>query len=495
MEVNIMKTDQQVKRLVEMSQNKRLYQAADKAGMSEKTARKYLKLKKLPSEIKPIHNWKTHKDIFEGIWPRIKEMLDINPGLEATTILPYLQQEYPGQYKESALRTLQRRIKNWRATEGPSKDIMFDQIHYPGNLSQSDFTHMDEVGVTILGEHFKHMVYHFILTYSNWEHVKICFSESFESFSDGFQESFWELGGITKSHQTDQLSAAVQKIGDKSTFTKRYQGLLNHYRVKGQKIQVREPHENGDIEQRHHRFKNAVKQALMLRGTSEFESRLAYNTFLMTLLKQLNAGRQTKFNEDQTKLNPLPTSKLDTIKYIECRVRSGSTVSIDGNTYSVKSQLIGEKIKAKVFSEKIEIWLGQKKQDQFPRLIGRGKAEINYRHIIDSLIKKPGAFLNYRFRDDLFPTSQFRLAYDWLCQHMSTKSSKNYLKILYLAAKVNETKVDQALTWLFDQDLPIEYEFVEDLVKNTDRLPTIQQLTIPDPDIHAYDQLLTTAVK
>ena len=147
------------------------------------------------------------------------------------------------------------------------------------------------------------------------------------------------------------------------------------------------------------------------------------------------------------------------------------------------------------FSEKIEIWLGQKKQDQFPRLIGRGKAEINYRHIIDSLIKKPGAFLNYRFRDDLFPTSQFRLAYDWLCQHMSTKSSKNYLKILYLAAKVNETKVDQALTWLFDQDLPIEYEFVEDLVKNTDRLPTIQQLTIPDPDIHAYDQLLTTAVK
>jgi hypothetical protein len=183
-------------------------------------------------------------------------------------------------------------------------------------------------------------------------------------------------------------------------------------------------------------------------------------------------------------------SKLDTTKHYTLRVRSGSTISVDRNTYSVNSRLIGEKVNVKLFAERIEIWLGQTKQDEFPRLIGRGKSNINYRHIIDSLVRKPGAFANYRYKDDLFPSSRFRFAYDWLCQHMTTKSSKEYLKILQLAAKVNETQVDTAITWLLDQNLPIEYESIEDLVENADKLPSVQQLNIPQPNISAYDELL-----
>jgi len=262
-------TELQYRRLVRMSQKHPQYQVADKAGMSEKTARKYLRAKKSPQEMGRDHNWKTRDDGYEKAWPGIKAMLEVNPALEATTILSYLQQETAGEYQDSQLRTLQRRMKNWRATEGPGKDVKFEQVHHPGELSQSDFTHMNDLGITIGGEEFRHMIYHFVLTYSNWEYAKVCFSESFDSFSEGFQASFWTLGGITKQHQTDQLSAAVRKDGNRKEFTDRYQGLLNHYGVEGRKIQVREPHENGDIEQRHYRFANAVKQALMLRGSSD----------------------------------------------------------------------------------------------------------------------------------------------------------------------------------------------------------------------------------
>ena len=431
-------TDQQVRRLVKMRQEGRLYQAADKTGMSEKTARKYLKLKKLPSEMRVERDWKTRADAFEEVWPKLRQMLELNSGLEATTLLPYLIREQPEIYQESQLRTLQRRVRNWRSTEGPSKEVMFEQVHHPGILSESDFTHMDELGITIAGEHFKHMVYHFVLTYSNWEHARICFSESFESFSEGLQESVWILGGLPKAHQTDQLSAAIQKVDTKREFTDRYKALLSHYGLVGQKIQVRKPNENGDVEQSHHRFKRAVKQALMLRGSTAFDTRQEYADFLDKLLLQLNSGRKDKFEQEQRMLKELPLTKLDATKYLQARVRSSSTISIERNTYSVNSRLIGEKVTVKLQSERVEIWLGQKKQDAFPRLLGRGKARINYRHIIDSLVRKPGAFQNYRYREELFPTSRFRRAYDWLCQHKPLKSSKRYLEVLALAATENE---------------------------------------------------------
>ncbi|NQY09725.1 MAG: IS21 family transposase [Flavobacteriales bacterium] len=486
-------TDQQYRRLVKMKEGKPLCESADKAGMSEKTARKYLKKKRLPSEMKEAHTWKTHSDEFSEIWPLIKGMLELNSGLEATTLLPYMQREYPGEYEDRQLRTLQRRLKHWRATEGPSKEVMFAQDHHPGELSQSDFTHMDEVGVTIGGELFKHMVYHFVLTYSNWEHATICFSESFESFSEGFQESLWTLGGVPVSHQTDQMSLAIQKAESKKVFTQRYQSLLDHYTLKGRKIQVQKPNENGDVEQSHNRFKRALKQALMLRGSSAFESRLDYSHFLTQLLAQLNSGRNIKFEEEKKHLQTLPLTHLNTVRELKVSVRSGSTIAVDRNNYSVNSRLIGEKVDVKIYAERIEVWFCQKKQDDFSRLIGRGKSQINYRHIIDSLVRKPGAFANYRYRDELFPSSRFRVAYDSLCKNNPSKSSAEYLKLLHLAAQVSETKVDQAITWLMDQNLPIEYDFVQDLVNHADDLPTVHHINIPDPDIQVYDELLMVA--
>lgn len=238
MEVEVVITDEQFRRLIKMSGSETIAVLSAKTGMSEKTARKYLKSRITPSSQKVQHDWRTREDGFKEIWPNIEEMMRINPGLEATTILSYLIGQNSEQYKEGQVRTLQRRIKRWRATEGPGKEIKFDQIHRPGELSESDFTVMNEVGITIRGEHFKHLIYHFVLTYSNWEHGKICFSESFESLSEGLQESLWNLGMRPKFHRTDQMSSAVRKVEDRRCFTDRYQSLLNHYGLEGQKIQV-----------------------------------------------------------------------------------------------------------------------------------------------------------------------------------------------------------------------------------------------------------------
>ena len=171
--------------------------AAAKAGMDEKTARKYLKSCKLPSQLKKPRLYRTRADGFEDIWEEVRCKLELNPGLEAKTLFTYLQRQYPGKYSDGQLRSFQRKVKNWRALEGPVKEVYFPQKHHPGELSASDFTHMGRLGVTINGEPFDHLVYHFVLVYSNWETGTICFSECFESLSEGFQNAFWKLGGVS----------------------------------------------------------------------------------------------------------------------------------------------------------------------------------------------------------------------------------------------------------------------------------------------------------
>ena len=190
-----MVTDEQVRRLWRyMTKDGILWKAASKAEMSDRTARKYLDSGQLPSEMKVPHDWRTRRDPFEGVWEAIQEQLAINPGLEAKTLFEDLQRRYPGRFQDGQLRTLQRRIKIWRALKGPAKEVFFPQKHYPGILAQSDFTHMTSLGITVAGRPFPHMIYHFVLTYSNWEAGTVCFSENYESLSEGLQNALWKLG-------------------------------------------------------------------------------------------------------------------------------------------------------------------------------------------------------------------------------------------------------------------------------------------------------------
>ena len=487
-----MVSDQQVRRLYKLVQTEKNFGiAAIKAGMDEKTARKYRKLGKLPSELDKPHTWRTRQDPFEDSWDGIKLMLEINPGLEAKTIFEDLQRRNPGRYADGQLRSLQRHIKVWRASEGPAKEVFFTQLHHPGQLGQSDFTNMNKLGITIGGMPFNHLIYHFVLTYSNWETGSICFSESFESLSEGLQNALWVLGGVPEMHRTDCLTTAVQKTSHPDEFTLRYQDLLDHYRLKGCKTNPNSPHENGDVEQRHHRFKRAVDQALLLRNSRDFADRQEYEQFLGKLFKQLNAGRRQRFSQEQAVLQRLPKRRIDAFKKSSMTVGPSSVIRVNHNAYSVDSRLTGERIKVRLYMDHLEIWYGQKRVDTFARLRGEGKHAINYRHIIDSLIRKPGAFENYRYRDDLFPTSRFRIAYDDLKQrHSQSVAAKQYLNILYLAARESETAVDDVLRMLIDKNIRICDEQVEALVHSSQPVPVATKVRVPAVDLACYDQLL-----
>lgn len=475
-----------------IQQEKTLATAAAKAGMDEKTARKYRNSGQLPTQMKPEHHWRTRKDPFEGVWEEVQAWLEVNAGLEAKTLFEDLQRRFPGRYPDGQLRTLQRRVKAWRALEGPPKEVFFPQVHKPGELCESDFTRMGSLGVTIQGQPFDHMFYHLVLTYSNWETGTVCFSESFESLSEGFQNALWELGGVPGAHRTDRLSTAVHKTDHPETFTRRYSALLRHYGLEGRRIQAACPNENGDVEQRHYRFKKAVEQALILRGSSDFADREAYGWFLRKLLRQLNAGRQDRLGEELKVLGRLPLRRLDASKCVRLKVGSGSTIRVNHNVYSVDSRLIRETVEVRLYAEHLEVWYGQRQVEKIPRLLGSSKHRIQYRHIIDWLVRKPGAFENYRYREDLFPTHRFRMAYDELKRTSPCRAAKEYLGILYLAARESEAEVDHILQTLLDREIPLSAAVVKQQLRAAEQPPRVTEINIADVELASYDALLSS---
>ena len=466
--------------------------AAAKAGMDRKTARKYLRAGRLPSELPQAPRWRTHADAFEEVWGELKDLLEVNPGLEAKTLFDYLQRRYPGRFADGQLRTLQRRLKVWRATEGPAKEVFFAQQHHPGRLSASDFVHMSDLDITIQGQSFPHMLYHFVLTYSNWETGTVCFSESFESLCEGFQNAIWELGKVPDRHRTDRMSTAVNNMSNPAEFTDRYEALMAYYAITGEKIQAGEAHENGDIEQRHHRFKRAVGQEMMLRGSRDFGEVAEYIQFLKDLFGRLNAGRKQRLVEEMAVMRELPERRLESYKRERVKVDSGSLIYADRNVYSVPSRLIGEQVEVRLYMDRVEVWYGQRKLEEMPRLRGRQKHRVDYRHIIDWLVRKPGAFENYRYRDELFPTSRFRMTFDLLRDKLgSREASKQYLRILELAAKQGEAKVDESLQLLLakgeDNSAVLTLETVQEGMGQT--RSTEKDVQVAAVDLRLFDEL------
>ena len=488
-----MVTDSQVRILMKLVNKEELLKtAAAKAGMSEKTARKYRKSGKLPSQCKAIHDWRTRPDpLDQEDWRWVEEVLENNGGIEAKTLFEVLQREHPGKYQDGQLRTFQRRVKLWRALKGPGNEVFFPQVYKPGEWCESDFTRMKPLGVTINGIPFEHMLYHFVLCYSNWETGTVCFSESYASLSAGLQNALWKLGGVAKHHRTDNLTSAVNPVGNPEDFTDNYRGLAKHYGFESQKIQPGHPNENGDIEKRHHCLKKAVDQALMLRGSRDFASRGEYEQFLQKLFDQLNSGRTERLKEELAALRQLPRKRHDDYTEVACKVTRFSTIRILKNSYSLHSRLIGERVKARIYADHIVVWYAQRKIERLPRLRGKNGHHINYRHIIDWLVRKPGAFKNYRYKDDLFPTSQFRIAYDLLCsQHGSKQGNKHYLKILKLAAKKSETLVNESLRFLVRRGDEIDSKIVEAMVESDLRPPAVTDVEVEQVDLKIYDELL-----
>jgi len=462
---------------------KTLTMAAAKAGMARNTARKYLKSGKLPSECRPERTWRTRPDPYETVWPEVEGILKRSPSVEATTVFDHLNRVHEGKFEEGQLRTLQRRIKQWRACHGELKEVMFPQRHEPGHQAQSDFTFMNSLGVTIAGQPFPHMLYHFVLTYSNWETTTLCFSESFESLTLGVQNAIWELGAVPAEHRTDRLSAAVNNL-KKGVFTRRYRTLLDHYGMKFSRTQAGKAHENGDVEQSHHRLKRALEQELLLRGSQDFLEREDYERFVQRIIERRNAGRQKRFQEELEVMAPLPDRRLEDFIGLRVKVSASSTIRVRNNTYSVDSRLIREQVEVRLFADHLEVRYGGQRVAQMPRLRGQGKQRIDYRHVIHSLVRKPGAFARYRWREELFPGVLFRVAYDELREDCPGTADRQYLGILELAAQEGEQRVAQTLKSLIEGGQRVRLQDLKEALIE----PVIEawQVQVPEVDLRCF---------
>ena len=464
-----------------------------RADMDRKTARKYLLEGKLPSQIRAMRHWQTHPDAFTEHWSEVEQMLEDAPELEAKILFNWLCERYPEAYQEGQLRTFQRRVTRWRVLNGPDQEVYFPQEHEPGVKMQTDFTNMNKLNITICGEPFPHLTCHSVLTYSNWEWGVICHSESMLALKEGLQATLLRLGRIPKENWTDHSTAATHRIGgDKGNqrgFNQKYLDLMDHFGIKPKTIQVESPHENGDVESSNGVFKRRMHQYLLLRGNRDFNNVTIYKSFLNEVLDKGNKTRQKRLKEELAVMKVLNVKLLPEYVDEEPRVTSWSTIHVKRNTYSVPSRLKGQKVKARVYEDHVEVYSHGVKQVTMPRLRGERKHAINYRHVIKSLVRKPGAFHHYKYRADMFPTEVFRWAYDALCDTCSTRlADQEYLRILNHAAETMESLVETALKQLRQRESIPRWDSVLDLTPK--QHPEIPDMAPFKVDLSEYDCFL-----
>jgi transposase InsO family protein len=493
-------TDAQVRKLMEeMSKHGKLGKAAMKAGMDRKTARKYVKSGKLPSEAPAIRDWRTRADPFECEWDKVVRALKESPGLEAKTIFEELCTGEPGKYEPGQLRTLQRKVRAWRSAEGPEKEVTLAQRHRPGEAAQTDFTRTGELGVTINGEALTTMLCVFVLPYSNWLWATVCQSESIAAIRKGVQRALFQLGRVPKYHQTDNSTAATHRIPDgkkvlsengKRPFNADYVAIMRHFGMTPRTTEVGAKEQNGDVEAANGALKRRLNQALLIRGSRDFESVAAWQSFVDQVVRKANDGRGERIKVELEAMRELNVAKLADFVEDVAMVSEWSTIRVGQCAYSVPSRLIGEVLTVRLYEERLEAYFGGELQLACERLVGRNLRRIDYRHVIWSLIRKPGAFARYVYREEMFPSLAFRQAYDVIqSEHAGIKGDVEYLRILHLAASTMQSEVETALVLLLGEKRAVSSEAVKSMVLPKAQ-PVVPELTPLNVDLHTYDSLL-----
>ncbi len=480
----------------EMSKNGHLGNAAMKADVDRTTARRYIKAGKLPSEMKKPRLWRTRRDEFAEDWPAVTAMLVEMPGIEAQTVLDMLEVKNPGRYNVSHLRTMQRRIHRWKAQMGPDREIWFTQAHRPGEAAQTDFTSTTELGITLAGQVFVHLLCVTVLPYSNWQWATACLSESISALRRGVQAALFQLGRVPQFHQTDHSTAATHQISKSAkdrTFNEEYASIMRHFGMTPRTTAVGAKEQNGDVEASNGALKRRLEQALLARGSRDFVDQNEYETFIAQVVRKANAARGPRVAEELTAMKPLVVSCLPEYSEMEVPVASTSTIRVKSCAYSVPSRLIGQSVRVHLFDHRIEVYFADVLQLACERLRGK-EARIDYRHVIWSLVRKPGAFARYVYRDELFPTITFRKAYDAIQTVKSgIRGDVEYLRILHLAAGASESDVEAALASQLAAGTPVTADATKAIALNSGSTTQIvpPELFMPVVDLTIYNSLLT----
>lgn len=403
----------------------------------------------------------------------------------------------PGQYDEGVLRTLQRRMRQWRATHGAEREIYFAQEHPPGRLGLSDFTVCDELGVEIGGAAFPHRLYQFALAHSGWRHAQVSVGgESFIALSAGLQAALWRLGGVPEEHRTDSLSAAFNNLAEQETLTRRYDDLCRHYGMRASRCNPGQSNENGSIESRHDSLKTALDQALRLRGSRAFDDRAGYEAFVDQIVQRFNVRSTKRIAVERPMLKALPVRRTAEYEELPARVSKYAIFKVKSEQYSAPSQLIGHRLMVRQYAEHIECWLGGRcvlRRERATRGAGMRHAKgIDYRHLVAALQRKPGAFARWVLRDAVFPREVYRRTWERLVDSVPERAAcKTMVGLLVLAAEGHEAQLADELEQLIELDqLPDLLALRQLLAPPKSEVPIV---TIELPSLAGYDQLLMVA--
>ena len=434
-----------------------------KAGLSERSGRAIEHGKREDPRHK-VRHWRTRKDPLHNAWQNeLAPMLKQSPSLQAITLLEYLQGQYPGQYSDKLLRTLQRRVKQWRALEGSDKEVIFRQTHEPARQGLSDFTLLKGVTITIAGAKLKHLLYHFRLAFSHWSYMKVVLGgESYTALAEGLSEALTRLGGSPLEHRTDSLSAAFKNLSRdaKKDMTQRYDALCQHYSMTATRNNLGVSHENGSVESPHGHLKRRIEQALLLRGSHDFASVSAYQTFIEGVVKQHNQRNAKEVNIERLSLQALPQHHSVDYTEVVARVSTSSTIEVRRVTYSAPSRLIGETLRIRLYHDRLSCYLGGTHVITLDRTYSQGNVracQIDYRHLIHSLVRKPQAFRYSRLRQDILPNDAYQEIWQYADNTLPPREACKFIVgLLYLAATEDcEQALAQAVLKAIKADKPL----------------------------------------
>lgn len=396
--------------------------ASAKAGFSPATGYRLSADTKLPSHTK-VPRGRRRPDPLEHIFDtEIVPLLEATPGLRAVAIYEEMCRRHPD-LPAGIRRTLERRIRSWRALHGPEREVIFRQVHEPGRMGMSDFTDMTELGVTICGVALDHRLYHFRLVWSGFEHAHVILGgESYVALAEGLQNALWAVGGAPLQHRSDSLSAAFCNLAvdAASDLTQRYDALCAHYGMTPTRNNRGVAHENGSIESAHGHLKASIRDALLLRNSCDFADLAEYRRFIDELVSKKNRRNAQRIDAERAVLKPLPGRRTSDYEEVIVTVTSSGGFTLKRVFYTVPSRLIGHRLRVRLFDDRLDLFVGGTCLMTVTR--GRGDPSgkhghvVDYRHVIHSLRRKPMALLGLVYRNSLFPRDAYRQMFERLLE-------------------------------------------------------------------------------
>ena len=473
-------------------------QSAVKAGVDRKTARDYIRSGQPPGEDRVERHWRTREDPFAEVWPEVESWLQNSPSLQATRVFEELRRRYPERFEEGQLRSLQRRLQRWRVDHDLSATpkAYCEQVHEPGRLLQLDWFHPRDFEVSIKAERDKHLICHVTLPDSNWEWAIVCQSESFASLKKALQAALWELGGAPAICQVDNSSTArhpLQRGRRQRVFHDRFLGLLSHYGMQGQTINVGAAHENGDVESAHQHLRRYLRDRLQLRGRADFVSIQQYESFVQEQLRHRNGARQKRRTQEREALSALPPSRLPEYEEVPCRANQYGLVRLGKGSYSIPAHYRGQALRARLFEGEIELWYEHRGIARFEQSIHTSGAGVDWPHLMEDLCRKPGAFARYRYRAFFYPHERWRRSCDYLRErYRSRRADSDYLQLLRLTRSFGMERIEALL-----ERLMAENDLSLDRVRRElgEQKQWAQSGSNDTADLQAYDALLSQEVR